>query len=387
MHGQDRVIDSPAAAKLSRNAEALARDEIAARGSISFDRFMEIALYAPQVGYYTSAHNPFGSGGDFVTAPEISPLFGQAVARQCADILQQTNGAVCEFGAGSGRLAMSVLSELEVLQAVPENYFIVELNPALRDHQRTNLKAHLGADLFARLTWLQAPPPAMAGVVLANEILDALPVKLFRLYPGEIRERRVAIDDGALAFVDEVAEATLASAVAARLPWSRDDYSPGHSAEINLNADAWIGDLSRFLIHGCALISDYGDVRRAYYHPDRPSGTLMCHTRHHSHDAPLLLVGAQDITTAIDFTAVAEAADAVALDVLGFCEQSYFLLSCGIDELLGRAGTWDALQAAQQAKTLLLPAQMGSRCKFIALGKNWHAKLRGFGMRDDRHQL
>lgn len=373
-------------AALTREIIALIERE----GSIGFDRYMQQALYAPGLGYYVGGMQKFGPGGDFVTAPEISSLYGASIARQCQQVLASHGGSILEFGAGSGRLALSILQTLAHAGRLPDRYFILELSPELRQRQAETLAA-LEPGPRSCVEWLTAPPARpLVGVVIANEILDALPVKVFKIANNVLYERRVGVVDEKLAWCDQLADAALAQEVHVTLGAAYTTLAQPYCAEINLAMRAWIGDLAGFLARGIAIIADYGATRHEYYHPTRSQGTLMCHYRHRAHDDPFLYPGLQDITASVDFTAVAEAASASGLQVLGYADQASFLLACGITELLEQRinrGDADPTGLAQQAKKLLLPTAMGTRFKFIVLGKAVAGPLIGFSLRDDRHRL
>lgn len=371
---------------------ALIADEIAAaEGSLSFSRYMALALFAPGLGYYSAGAKKFGAEGDFVTAPEISPLFSRALARQIADVLSAIGdaGNVLEVGGGSGVMAADMLAELESLDQLPAQYFILELSADLQARQRETLAAKV-PHLLRRVCWLQELPASdFRGVVVANELLDALPVQCFVKTENGVQERCVSFVGGRFQWVDETAAETelplpehLTEFVAA-LP-------AGYTSEINPAAAGWVQSISALLDEGVVLLVDYGYSAAEYYHPRRNAGTLMCHYRHRAHDDPFVYPGLQDITAHVDFTAVAEAASAAGLDVRGYNTQGLFLLGCGITELAQSFEEMNEQQQilqAQQMRTLTLPAEMGERFKVIALARNYDEPLRGFALQDLRHQL
>ena len=282
-------------------------DEIArSGGSIGFDRYMEMALYAPGLGYYTAGRRKFGRDGDFVTAPEISPLFAEGIARSLLPVLDAcSTPSILEFGAGSGRLACDLLEALDRLDAMPEHYLIMELSPDLRARQQA-LVAERHPALAQRVHWLERlPAGGFEGAVIANEVLDAMPVHRFRATQQGIEEQRLVCEQGEPGTVWAPAGEALAQAVAA-LGLA---LAPGYVSEINLRLGPWIAELGNLLEKGICLLVDYGYARRDYYSPDRSAGTLMCHYRHRSNSEPLYLPGMQDITAHVDFTALAEAAD------------------------------------------------------------------------------
>jgi len=371
---------SPEAMAHSDRLAALIRAEIAAAGGwIGFDRFMELALYAPGLGYYAAGARKFGggaAGGDFVTAPEISPLFARALAGQVAQVLEHVPARILEFGAGTGRLAHDLLAALDARRVPVESYSIVELSADLRERQRSLL-----AD--ARVRWLDAPPPAFAGVIVANEVLDVMPVRLFVRERGVLLERGVALRDGGLAFAGRPADASLAEAVA-EIEAEVGGLPDGYGSELGFTARGWMRSAGRWLSRGVLLAIDYGFPRREYYHPQRIMGTLMCHYRQHAHADPLWLPGLNDITAHVDFTAMAQAAHEGGLQVLGYTSQAHFLLNCGLLDLLKQERTPAAANAAHR---LISEAEMGELVKVLAVGRGIDAPLAGFARGDRTHTL
>ena len=371
---------SPEARAHSDRVAALIRGEIeAAGGSIGFDRYMELALYAPGLGYYAAGARKFGTGGaggDFVTAPEISPLFAQALAAQVAQVLPLSAPHVIEFGAGTGRLACDLLAALDALGVAVERYDIVELSPDLRQRQREALTD-------ARVRWLDTPPEGFAGAIIANEVLDVMPVRLFVRGEDDVAERVVALREGGLAFTSRPADAELDAAVA-EIEAEVGGLPKGYGSELGLVARGWMRSAGRWLARGALLAIDYGFPRREYYHPQRIMGTLMCHYRHHAHADPLWLPGLADITAHIDFSAMAQAAHEGGLDVLGYTSQAHFLINCGLLELLQREHT---PQAANAAHRLISEAEMGELVKVLAVGRGIEAPLVGFARGDRTHTL
>ncbi|MFT4585356.1 MAG: SAM-dependent MidA family methyltransferase [Gammaproteobacteria bacterium] len=385
-------LPSAAAREVSdRLADQIRRSIIEQAGPISFDEYMRIALYEPGLGYYLANAINFGVDGDFITAPELSSLFGASVARQCFDILQHTGGDILEFGAGNGFLAAHVLTTLDELGAVPGRYMILELNPLMRERQRQTLQ-EVAPHVLSQVEWLNDLPSCkMNGVILANEIIDALPVKIFRTANGEIHERRVAEKGDHFIWSETPAPERLAGAVRARVDSNIIAADRDYVSEINSSVEPWVSDLSRVMGNAVALIFDYGYSRADYYSRDRTQGTLMCHFRHRQHNDPFWFPGLQDITASVDFTALAEAADSSGIRVAGFSEQGNFLLASGLlDEAQRRAEKGDdrtLARVAYETKVLTLPNEMGSRFKVLALTKGYNAALRGFQLRDDRHRL
>ncbi|HRZ24247.1 MAG TPA: SAM-dependent methyltransferase [Candidatus Contendobacter sp.] len=401
--------DPVAAAHSARLVDLLRATIADAGGAISFARFMDLALYAPGLGYYRAGARKFGSGGDFVTAPELSPLFSRCLARQCQEILAALGGGqILELGAGSGVMAADLLLELRALNALPERYAILELSGELRDRQRQTLTRR-APEVLDRVVWLDQPPePEFRGIVLGNEVLDALPVERFRITAHGPRRLMVRWTEAGLVWAEGDEDPAVTAAIAGieadlggRLPEDyRSEYIP--------HLQDWLRTIAEPLAAGALLFVDYGYPRRAYYHPERTTGTLLCHYRHRAHDDPLILPGLQDITASVDFTAVAQAARAVGLDVAGYTRQNYFLFGCGLMDLLadqippnpplekggGEAGgissptdTVRYLEQARQVKLLTLPGEMGDRFQAIALTRNLTLPLRGFSFRDERDRL
>lgn len=373
-HGQDVV-------------QALRRDITAAGGSVGFDRFMEMALYAPGLGYYSAGARKFGGDGDFVTAPEISPLFSRCVATHCADVLRALGGGtVLEPGAGSGAMACDVLLECERSGTLPESYLIVEVSADLRERQRARISA-LPPPLARRVQWLDAlPARPWQGVIVANEVLDALPVQRVRVRGGVATERAVSCDAQGFHWRDGATPAALPADVRALLAACPD----GYTTEFCPSLSAWVASVTAALSRGIVLLVDYGYPRREYYHPQRMDGTLRCHYRHRAHADPFLWPGLQDITAAVDFTAVAEAAVAAGLSVRGFTTQAHFLIGCGLDRHVAALQPDDArgrTMLARQVQVLTLPGEMGETMKVMALAREFSQPLAGFAGPDYRHRL
>ena len=391
----DFPVPHAAALKVSAAlSERICQDIDIGGGSIPFSLYMERCLYEPGLGYYSAGQQKFGSGGDFVTAPEISPLFGQCIAHSCEAVLQSTGGGdILEFGAGSGRLAIDILAELQRREALPSRYLILERSAELRQRQKLAFEEQL-PHVIDRVEWIDTLPDAgFRGVLLANEVLDAMAVERFRWngqraglfhtgFNGECFHwlgnglENVSQDDALLQSISEIAN-TL-------------QLQPGYISEINAALPAWLHSVAEVLQQGLLLLIDYGYPRHEYYHPQHSSGTLMCHYRQRAHDDPFLWPGLQDITAHVDFTAVAEAAVAAGLDVSGYTTQAGFLLDSGMDELLQAAGPTDSMtymRLAQQAKTLLLPGEMGERFKCIGLTRDLDVEIPGFRLQDFRNRL
>lgn len=378
------IPDADAAASSARLVARIAEEINQAGGWVPFSRYMELALYAPGLGYYSGGARKFGGAGDFVTAPELSPLFAQALAAQVEPIMAASAPRIVEAGAGSGALAVGLLRELERRGALPERYDILELSGELRARQRDAI-ASGAPHLAGRVAWLDTLPDTFSGVVLANELLDALPVNIVAWREDGIFERGVALEDGAFAWRERPASGALL-AVSQGLTFVR----PPYVSEINLAARAWTAEWGRILQHGALLLIDYGFPRREVYHPQRAEGTLMCHYRHHAHGDPFWLPGLNDITAHVDFTAIAEAGFDAGLDVLGYTSQAQFLLNCGLAQLLeSRQGDSAAAHAAlaSGAQKLISPAEMGELFKVLVLGRGIDAPLLGFVDGDRAHAL
>ncbi len=402
-------LPAPAPEALIHSAKlcGLIRQDIAAQGGwIPFSRFMELALYAPGLGYYTAGARKFGEAGDFITAPELSALFGRTVARQLVEVMQASTPHILELGAGSGKLALDILSELERRGALPESYSILEVSADLRERQQTLLREML-PHLAARLHWLDALPETLSGAVIGNEVLDALPVHLVRWRNTDvgrdssrhdavgmnpdlrnhgyaINERGVSLDGERFIWQDRLPEnpALLAIAKNINVP---DDYL----SEVSLTARGLIASLCERMDKGALLFIDYGFGASEYYHPQRAHGTLMCHYRHHAHDDPFYLPGLQDITAHVDFTAIAEVAIDHGAHFLGYTSQAHFLLNNGVADFLGEVSPEKVKAYAPlsaQLQKLTSPAEMGELFKVIALGKGMEQPLAGF-LRGDLSRL
>lgn len=384
-------LPTPSAAALAhseRLAELIRKEIATAGGRVGFDRFMELALYAPGLGYYSAGSRKFGEAGDFITAPELSTLFSRCLARQCAEVLAVINdGAILEFGAGSGVMAADILAELAALESLPTCYYILELSAELRIRQQETLREKV-PDLAARVVWLDGLPEAgFRGVVLANEVLDAMPVHRFRIRNGAPLELYVVQEGEGFTLQEGEPGEELAASLAKLL--RQTDLAEGYESEMNLRAEDWVRSLADFLDQGVALLIDYGFPRSEFYHPQRNRGTLMCHFRHRAHDDALVVVGLQDITAHVDFTAVAEAAAEAGLSVRGYTSQANFLIANGLTGLLSEAqkDVREHLTLAAQVKRLTMPGEMGELFKVMALSRGWDRPLQGFSLRDERGRL
>jgi SAM-dependent MidA family methyltransferase len=356
-----------------------------ANGAIPFDRFMEMALYAPGLGYYVAGSRKFGEQGDFITAPEVSPLFAQCLARQIELLLSEIeNGEILEFGAGSGLLAADLLIALEELGRLPDVYRILELSPELRMRQRDTLENRV-PHLLPRVCWLDRMPGRFKGVVIANELLDAMPVSRFRIDHNRVQEGFVICDDkGLREHFDRPVTQGLETAVKG-IFGTTGELASGYISEINLRQTAWISALAKAMDIGVAIIIDYGYSREEYYQPQRTQGTLMCHYRHRAHSDPLRWVGLQDITSQVDFTALAKDAIESGFRLGGYTTQAHFLIANGLDTLLADSDPNDLhrhMSLVQGVKRLTLPSEMGERFKVLGLLKGLDINLQGFSLRD-----
>jgi SAM-dependent MidA family methyltransferase len=359
-------------------------DEIGSAGDwIGFDRFMALALYAPGMGYYSGGAHKFGAAGDFVTAPEISPVFSQTLGAQVAQILALSAPQMIEVGAGSGRLAADLLLELERRNSLPEHYSILDLSGELRERQRLTISQR-APHLLARVDWLDRLPESFDGLVLANELLDAMPAHLVVFASDDtILERGVAWEGNEFVWCDRPARGRLlerALAIVAEYP-----LPAGYLSEICLASADWTAAWAGILGKGALLLIDYGFPHHEYYHPQRSTGTLMCHYRHRAHGEPFFLPGLQDITAHVDFTSIVDAGFDAGLEFLGYTTQASFLLNCGLSEVLARIPVEDTLRylpQAQAAQKLISPAEMGELFKAVALGKGIEQTLLGFAQGD-----
>lgn len=358
---------------------------------IPFSRFMQLALYAPGLGYYSSGLQKFGESGDFVTAPEVSPLFSRCIARQLQQVLSgiQTPD-VLEFGAGSGVMAADVLLELERLNALPEHYYIVELSAELRERQKQTIMTR-AEHLLGDVHWLDTlPVTSFQGVIIANEVLDAMPVECFRINDRVVEQMRVVAGNDQLQPAYAKAGNDMIEQVRSIEQRRGSAFNDGYCSEYNPAMTAWLASLYNVLDKGLVLLIDYGYPAQEYYLDERDSGTMVCHYRHRAHADPLWHPGLQDITAFVDFSALAYASDDAGFDIGGYTSQAMFLLGCGLADLhreLVNDDPGQQLILAQQIKTLTLPSEMGERFKVMALSKNIDLPLMGFMMQDYRNRL
>jgi SAM-dependent MidA family methyltransferase len=392
--------NTAAAAHSERLRALIRRDIAAAGGALPFDRFMELALYAPGLGYYAAGTAKLGPAGDFATAPELSPLFGRCIATQADEVLAELGGGdILELGAGSGALAAELLATLAAAGQPPGRYWILEPSPDLAERQR-RLLAERVPNLLDRVAWVQAPPAALRGLVLANEVVDALPVHRFCVPPGTapaaVRDavREILVHGDGNGFTEAPAPPVtpgLADAVAG-LGLPAATLAGGLCGEINLRLPPWMALLADGLAAGMVLIIDYGYPRGELYLPERRDGTLLCHYRHRAHAEPYVHIGLQDITAHVDFTALAAAGSAAGLALAGYTTQASFLIGCGLDRHLDAAASDPEalLDLAAGAKQLVLPAAMGERFQALALTRELPPPAGGwcgFAQRDLRARL
>lgn len=380
---QELPVPDADALEHSRRVTAHIQEAIrAAGGALPFARYTELALYAPGLGYYSAGARKFGAAGDFVTAPELSPLFSRCVARQCAEVLKALGGgSVLELGAGSGVMAADVLLELKQLDRLPEEYLILEVSADLKARQQECLAAKV-PELLPKVRWLDTLPERFVGVMLGNEVLDALPVARFRKGGKGYEEYGVIGKGEGFAWTLGEPRRELAAALTELDKTLKAPLVHGYASEICTVLPALFQSFAASLKRGAVLFLDYGYPRAAYYHPERRMGTLMCHYRQRAHGDPFLYPGLQDITAHVDFSAVAEAGTAAGLELAGYTTQAHFLLALGISE-----EAMASLQAAQQVKLLTLPDEMGERFKVIGFSKGLEQSLGGFALRDLAHTL
>lgn len=388
---------------------------------ISFADYMQLALFAPGLGYYVAGTQKFGGGGDFTTAPEISPLFSRCIANQCYEALKTLGEEACilEIGPGSGKMVVDILKRLQELGCLPKQYYILELSAELQERQRKFLQAAC-PELLHKVIWLkELPKSPIPAIILANEVCDAMPAHCFSVSQKEgtkqFSEMGVSYVEGKLITVEKQPCERLKTELHSLFKEGVGDLfreSTQYISEVNLNIAPWIKSLADFLEKGLILIIDYGFPRQEYYHPSRYMGTLMCHYQHQSHSDPFFLPGLQDITAHVDFTAIAEAASSAGLEVLGFTNQASFLLGAGLIQLVELAEQTNVqtqirnvsdknslaynvdhntektvFQQAQAIQVLTSPSEMGELFKVIALSKNFDTRLSGFALNDMRYRL
>jgi SAM-dependent MidA family methyltransferase len=376
----DPILPTPppeAATHSQKVAEHIAQSILDEGDWIPFSRYMELALYAPGLGYYAAGARKFGSEGDFVTAPEISPMFARCLAIQAQQVLERTQGDILELGPGSGALAVELYAALKEQGAAPSRYYLLEVSPDLRERQRARIAERFPQELD-RFVWIDRLPEKIRGLVIANEVLDVVPFSLVHRRQGELLERGVILSDAGFAWDDQpIRDGELKRRAAAVFPPGDYDYL----SEIGLAAEALVRTLANHLEAGLALFIDYGFPEREFYHPQRSMGTLRCHYRHRFHGDPFFMPGLQDITAHVDFTAMAKAGEQGGAEVFGFTTQAYFLISCGLAVLVSGGDpsmTLSRLKATSAVHRLISPSEMGELFKVLALGKGIDGPLQGF---------
>jgi SAM-dependent MidA family methyltransferase len=364
-------------------AEHIASTIVAEGEWMPFSRFMELALYAPGMGYYAAGSRKFGEEGDFVTSPEISPMFAKCLGLQAGQVLAKTGGDVLELGPGSGILAADLYEALKEQGTLPERYLLLEVSPDLRARQRELLSRRFGIHEMERFVWIDRLPDKIRGFVIANEVLDVVPCSLVHRHRGEIFERGVILTEAGFAFDDEpLAEGELRRRAVSAFPPGDYDYL----SEINFAAEALVRTIAATLQAGVAIFIDYGFPERELYHPQRSMGTLRCHYRHRFHGDPFFMPGLQDITAHVDFTAMARAAEEGGAEVFGFTTQAYFLISCGLAVLVSAGDptmTLSRLKGTSAVHRLIGPSEMGELFKVLAFGKGMDGPI--LGMQSARH--
>ncbi|MBE0440088.1 MAG: SAM-dependent methyltransferase [Gammaproteobacteria bacterium] len=357
-------------------------------GKIDFAHYMNLCLYAPGLGYYSAGSHKLGQHGDFTTAPEISSLFSQTLAKHIQDVFKQLNTAnILEFGAGTGKMAVDILGQLERDDALPETYFIIEASADLRQRQEKSIYQSI-PHLAERIMWLDQMPDSFIGVILANEVCDAMPVHCLHVKNNQVFQRYVGINNNEFVWCDDDIDNDDLTARANNIQAVNAGIS--YITEVNLTAEAWVVSLAERLIQGAIFIIDYGYPQTDYYHPQRNTGTMMCYYQHQGHDNPFILQGLQDITAHVDFTALAEAAFDNGLDVAGFQAQADFLIAGDIALLIAEnsseAGI-ESIKLANQLKQLTLPSAMGETFKVLTLTKSLADVLPRLQLADRRYSL
>jgi len=383
----DPILPPPppeAAAHSRQLAEHIAEAILSSGDWIPFSKYMELALYAPGLGYYSAGARKFGPEGDFITSPEISPMFAHCLAMNARQVLEKVGGDVLELGPGSGMLAADLFAELKTQKVKFDRYLLLEVSPDLRERQRALLAARFPDDI-GRFTWLDTLPEKIRGFVVANEVLDVVPFNLVFRHDGEYFERGVILTEAGFAWEDmPMAEGELKRRARHVIPPGDYDYL----TEVGLQAEALVRTVSGALEAGLALFIDYGFPQREYYHPQRSMGTLRCHYRHRFHGDPFFLPGLQDITAHVDFSAMGAAAESAGAEVLGFTTQAYFLISSGLAVMVSGGDpsmTLSRLKATSAVHRLISPSEMGELFKFLAVARDLDGPL--LGMQSARHLM
>ena len=378
-------LPSPAAQQSSANLQTLLAEEIKKHGNwIPFSRFMELVLYAPQYGYYTGGSHKIGNDGDFITAPTLTPLFARTLARQLQELLPQTAGNIYEFGAGTGQLAADLLNNLS--DGI-NRYYIIEVSPELAARQK-NLIQTLAPQAAQKIVHLSALPETFDGIIIGNEVLDAMPVEIIRKDEGGSFEHvGVCLDNDRFTYSARPLHDLQLSALAS-LYFPK--ISSPYTSELHPQQYAFIRTLASRLAHGCMIFIDYGFDAAQYYHPQRNQGTLIGHYRHHVIHNPFDFIGLADLTAHVNFTDIAQAGTDAGLDLIGYLPQSHFLLNLGITELLAQTSKTDSaayIREAAAVQKLIDQHEMGELFKVIAFGKNINIDWTGFCFGDICYKL
>jgi SAM-dependent MidA family methyltransferase len=366
-----------AAAHSHELSERIANEIAEAGGWIPFSRYLELALYAPGFGYYAAGARKLGAPGDFVTAPELTPMFASCLSMQARQVLERTGGDILEIGPGTGTLAADLYGFLKSQGAAPKRYRLLEVSPDLRERQRERIAFRHPEDLD-RFEWVDRLPERIDGLVIANEVLDVLPFAIVHRTREDIFERGVILTEAGFAWEDmELPDGDLKRR--ARMVLPPGDYE--YVTEVNLPAEGLVRSVSAALGRGLALFIDYGYAQAELYHPQRATGTMRCHYRHRAHNDPFFLPGLQDITAHVDFTAMARAAESTGAEVMGYTTQAHFLISCGLAVLVSEgdpAMTISRLDATSAVHRLTSPSEMGELFKVLGIGRGIESPLQGF---------
>ncbi|WP_308032611.1 class I SAM-dependent methyltransferase [Neisseria cinerea] len=378
-------LPSPAAQQSSANLQTLLAEEIRKHGNwIPFSRFMELVLYAPQYGYYTGGSHKIGNNGDFITAPTLTPLFARTLARQLQELLPQTAGNIYEFGAGTGQLTADLLNNLS--DSI-NRYYIIEISPELAARQKDLIRT-LAPQAAQKIVHLSALPETFDGIIIGNEVLDAMPVEIIRKDEGDSFEHvGICLDNDRFTYSARPLHDLQLSALAS-LYFPK--ISSPYTSELHPQQYAFIRTLASRLEHGCMIFIDYGFDAAQYYHPQRNQGTLIGHYRHHVIHNPFDFIGLADLTAHVNFTDIAQAGTDAGLDLIGYLPQSHFLLNLGITELLAQTGKTDSaayIREAAAVQKLIDQHEMGELFKVIAFGKNINIDWTGFCFGDICHKL
>ncbi|BBP46744.1 SAM-dependent methyltransferase [Thiosulfatimonas sediminis] len=387
-------LPSEDAQTLSAQLSKQIRTSLQRQHNMTFSQFMQKALYTPNLGYYSNSLEKIGKHGDFITAPEISPIFSRCIARQAQQVLAElAEPNMIEFGAGRGVMAGDILLALEQLQQPLTRYYIVEISADLRQRQKAYLQERLPAEWFSKVVWLeQLPSTPISAVIVANEVLDAMPFERLRIEPERALQGYIAWNEEKAQFVwdyQPITERKLQKFANQLIEHIGKVSDLGYETEINLHIGPWLQSLSTILSQGLVLLIDYGYPRSEYYQPARVMGTLRCHYQHRAHQNPFFYPGLQDITAHVDFTAVAESGFEAGFKIAGYTTQANFLMGSGLLDMSfdSSADIGSQIKTAQQIKTLTMPDEMGETFKVIALSKQFDSGLIGFKVRDLRHLL